>query len=222
MRNILLVICTVFLAANASSGQNNTDNDATYVKTITQRVEKLLVPMKLTDSLQYRKVRQIVVSQYLNLNKIHEEKDNQLKKEKSREGVDKEQRDRNIKLIEAEAGKHLYILHKEYLGDLSSNLSSEQVDQIKDGMTYGVLQVTYNAYADMIPTLKPAEKQQILSWLTEARELAMDAGTSDAKHQIFGKYKGRINNYLSSAGYDIQKERKAWEKRLKVEKSNGR
>lgn len=65
-------------------------------------------------------------------------------------------------------------------------------------------------------------KEQILTWLTEAVELAMDAGTSDGKHQIFGKYKGRINNYLSAEGYDLQKERKDREERLKTAKSNGR
>ena len=33
----------------------------------------------------------------------------------------------------------------------------------------------------------------------------MDGSTSDEKHAVFGKYKGRINNYLSKAGYDAKK-----------------
>ena len=222
MKKILTILTAIFLAWNVSFGQKNVERDEAYVKTITQRVEKILVPVNLTDSVKYRKVRDIVVAQYLNLNKIHEEKNSQVKNEKLKEPFEREQRDRNLKLIEEEAGKRLFVLHKEYVNQLSSNLTKDQVDQVKDGMTYGVLGVTYNAYSDMIPSLKPIEKEQILTWLTEARELAMDAGTSDGKHQIFGKYKGRINNYLSSAGYDIQKERKAWEERLKVAKSNGR
>ena len=32
----------------------------------------------------------------------------------------------------------------------------------------------------------------------------------------FGKYKGRINNYLSKRGYDLVKERKAWYERIKA------
>ena len=32
----------------------------------------------------------------------------------------------------------------------------------------------------------------------------------------FGKYKGRINNYLSKRGYNITKERAAWAERLKA------
>ena len=220
MKKILTVITMVFLTANISFGQENAERDIAYLKTITQRAEKILAPINLTDSVKHKKVRDSIVSQYLNLSKIHEEKNRQLKSEKLKAGIEKEQRDRNLKLIEDEASKHLFVLHKEYINQLSSLLTKEQVEGVKDGMTYGVLNVTYKAYSDMIPTLKSSEKEQILSWLTEARELAMDAGTSDGKHQIFGKYKGRINNYLSSAGYDIQKERKAWEERLKVAKSN--
>ena len=33
------------------------------------------------------------------------------------------------------------------------------------------------------------------------------------KHAWFGKYKGRINNYLSAAGYDLKKEGEDWQKR---------
>ena len=44
--------------------------------------------------------------------------------------------------------------------------------------------------------------------LTEAREHAMDASTSEEKHKWFGKYKGRINNYLSAAGYDLKQAEK--------------
>ena len=32
----------------------------------------------------------------------------------------------------------------------------------------------------------------------------------------YGKYKGRINNYLSKRGYDLVKERKAWYERIKA------
>jgi hypothetical protein len=78
------------------------------------------------------------------------------------------------------------------------------VDQVKDGMTYGVLRVTYDTYLRMMPDLREEQKRQIMAWLVEARELAMDEGTSEEKHKVFGKYKGRINNYLSAAGYDLK------------------
>ena len=68
----------------------------------------------------------------------------------------------------------------------------------------------------MIPTLKEEEKIQILAWLKEAREFSIDAENSNKKHEAFGKYKGRINNYLSKHGYDLVKEREEWYKRIKV------
>ncbi|MNR53744.1 hypothetical protein D3C85_1738080 [compost metagenome] len=42
----------------------------------------------------------------------------------------------------------------------------------------------------------------------------MDGGSSKEKHAWFGKYKGRINNYLSKEGYDLTKEREGWNKRI--------
>ena len=82
-------------------------------------------------------------------------------------------------------------------------------------MTFGVVKVTYDSYCNMIPSLTDEEKRQLMAWLIEAREHAMSAGSSKAKHAWFNKYKGRFNNYLSARGYDIQKERKEWEERLK-------
>jgi hypothetical protein len=72
----------------------------------------------------------------------------------------------------------------------------------------------------MIPSLTKAQKDQIMAWLVEAREHAMDAESSEKKHWWFGKYKGRINNYLSAQGYDLQKERKEWEERNKQKNKN--
>ena len=95
-------------------------------------------------------------------------------------------------------------------------LSPEQIEKVKDVMTFNVVHVTYDAQVDMIPTLTDEEKAQIMAWLKEARELALDAESSKKKHEVFGKYKGRINNYLSARGYDLVKEREAWYERIKA------
>jgi hypothetical protein len=68
----------------------------------------------------------------------------------------------------------------------------------------------------MIPTLIDAQKVKIFEWLKEARELAMDGESSEKKHAVFGKFKGRINNYLSSEGYDLKKETSDWQLRIKA------
>ena len=59
-------------------------------------------------------------------------------------------------------------------------------------------------------------RSQIYAWLIEAREFALDAENSNKKHAAFGKYKGRINNYLAKRGYDLKKEREEWYKRIKA------
>jgi heat shock gene repressor HrcA len=77
----------------------------------------------------------------------------------------------------------------------------------------------YRFYVDglMQPKmLTDEEKAQMYAWLCEARDLAIDAESSNKKHEVFNKYKGRINNYLSARGYDITQERKAWEERVKA------
>ena len=107
----------------------------------------------------------------------------------------------------------MHELHQRYLSKLSSVLTAEQVTKVKDGMTYSILPVTYSAYLDMLPDLTAAQRQQIMTWLAEAREHAMDAGSSEQKHAVFGTYKGRINNYLSASGIDMKKAEADWKKR---------
>jgi hypothetical protein len=138
---------------------------------------------------------------------------------KAKKGLTKEKREQLISDIETETDTRLDELHKEYLQKLSAELTTEEVEKVKDGMTYGVVPITYKGYIDMIPELTAEQKKQIMDWLIEAREHAMDAGSSEKKHWWFGKYKGRINNYLSAAGYDLKKEGEAWEKRRKAEKT---
>jgi len=50
----------------------------------------------------------------------------------------------------------------------------------------------------------------------------MDGGSSEEKHAEFGKYKGRINNYLSKAGYDMKQAEKDLAARQKAACRNDR
>ena len=167
-----------------------------YVENILNRSQKIVDSLDIHDVATEHNVRNIIANRYFLLNKIHEEnKDNA------------ERRD-------AELYKH----HFELVADLSLYIDDEQIEDVKDGMTYGVVPKTYQAHLDMIPSLKAEEKAQILAWLKEAREFAMDAENSNKKHAWFGKYKGRINNWLSARGYDLVKEREGWYKRIKENK----
>ncbi len=196
-----------------------TDKEAAYTRTITTRAEKIVATLGITDPSQEKKLVSTIADQYRNLNTIYTERDEQIKAVKQKE-QSKDATESELKKIEQTTNQKIAALHTTFLSSLSSSLSPEQVIKVKDGMTYNVVKVTYDAYVDMIPTLKNEQKQQIMDWLVEAREYAMDAESSDKKHWWFGKYKGRINNYLSKEGYDINEERKEWEKRKATAKQS--
>jgi Protein of unknown function (DUF3826) len=181
------------------------DPEKAYTQAITERADKNVAALGITDPAKATRVRDVIVQQYRDLRAIHDPRDARIKAAKDKAKENKEASDAEIKTAQDEAKAKLDKLHGEYLKKLSAELTPEQVDQVKDGMTYGVVEVTYNTYLKMYPDLKDDQKAQIKAWLVEAREIAMDGSTSNEKHAVFGKYKGRINNYLSKAGYDAKK-----------------
>ncbi|WP_258104712.1 DUF3826 domain-containing protein [Marinoscillum sp. MHG1-6] len=186
-----------------------------YVNVLKGRTAKFLDPMELGD--KYDEVQSIVIEQYCNLSAIHDSCDTRKVALRPLE-ISKEEKDQMIVNLENERDRKLYIRHNAYLAQLlGAGLTNEQVDQIKDGMTYSVFPNTYASFLDMIQTLTDEQKKKIWTWLYEARERAMDQSSSDDKHKMFGKYKGRINNYLSGQGYDLNAESKAWHDRMRAE-----
>jgi hypothetical protein len=208
----ILILCSNIVFGQ--DAKNAEDTDVAYTRTITSRAEKIVSTLNISDSSKAKQAISIITNQYRDLNTIYTERDNQLKKIKQ-QGLTKKETDTAIKKIEAAVNNKITGLHTSFIAKLSSQLTPDQVIKVKDGMTYNVLNVTYTAYVDMIPSLTKEQKDQIMAWLVEAREYAMDGESSEKKHWWFGKYKGRINNYLSSQGYNITKEREEWEKRLK-------
>ena len=182
--------------------------DPKYVQTITGRSMKATDALGITWTPLGQNVLNIICNRYFKLNDIYSERDSV----KLKNGRIEELK----KLAEAQCDSKLYRSHYGFLADLSMYLNPQEIDKVKDVMTFDVVRVTYEAQCDMIPTLKEDEKKQIMAWLIEARELAIDAESSKKKHEVFGKYKGRINNYLTKRGYDLTKEREEWYKRVKA------
>ncbi|TKC10113.1 DUF3826 domain-containing protein [Pedobacter polaris] len=208
-----------FILINVTNtfAQNNPVSDKdTYVKVITERAAKIVAVLAIDDKAKAEKVTNTIRDQYSNLNDIYTARDLNIKSIKEKYKKNKAERDTAIAKENRAANVSLAKLHKKYLKNLSAQLTAKQIEQVKDGMTYGVVPLTYRAYQEQILTLTEDQKKQILVWLIEAREKAMDAESSDKKHAWFGKYKGKINNYLSAAGYDLKKEGIEWEKRRKA------
>jgi len=212
------MMAMLLLAGAAVKAQTLTqaEQDA-YTKAITDRSAKYVVAIGVTDttSKKFTKVRDILVGQYRALSTIHDASKAKAKEIKTAAGDDKAAANAQIALLDSAKAKQLAEQHNVFLTKLGKELSAEQVEKVKDQMTYNKVAVTYNAYLDELPQLTEEQKGKLKGWLVEAREKAIDAGSSDEKTAIFGKYKGRINNYLSAQGYDMKKAGEEWQKRIK-------
>jgi Protein of unknown function (DUF3826) len=223
MKGCLLIFIVFFLNTSAVVAQQVTgqnDQETAYNQAIQTRAEKIVASLGISDSAKFTSVTNLIAAQYKNLNTIYSERDLQVKLAKAAQ-ADSNHALTKVRLDEIKEATTLKVdaLHKIYISHLSQRLTDQQIDRVKDGMTYNVVNVTYRGYNQMIQTLTEPQKKQIMEWLIEAREHAMDAESSEKKHGWFGKYKGRINNYLSSAGFDLKKAGDEWAERIKAEKT---
>lgn len=205
----ILFLLFAFCKINAQQYKN-----PEYIKVTNERAAKIVAKLELANPAKEKAVTDVIAQQFRDLSKIQEERDTEIKKVKADSTLSKEKQNEKIEKLKADANKSIDKLHAAYLKKLGKHLNEAKIIEVKDGMTYGVLPITVTAYNDMIPTLTKEEKEYIYNALVEAREHAMDGGSSDEKHAWFGKYKGRINNYLSKRGYDLNKEREGWNKRI--------
>jgi Protein of unknown function (DUF3826) len=107
--------------------------------------------------------------------------------------------------------------HDRWLARLNALLAPAQVAAIEDQMTAHKVEVTYRAYQQIFPGLKPAENAFILRSLEAARNQAVDAQSMHEKSDFFKKYKIRIEAYLTAQGYDVRASYKAFGARLRAE-----
>lgn len=169
------------------------DQSEEYRRVVTGRAEKIVDPMGIDDSAQRDRVVELIADQYVALSEAHDSRDQRLASGDEHEAAVRDASHRQV--VE---------LHRKFVAALYAELSHEQVEAVKDGMTYGVLPNTYRGYLRLIPSATDEQKRMIHANLIEAREHAMDAGSSKEKHGWFGKYKGRINNRLSADGIDLK------------------
>lgn len=186
------MLCALPTKSQAAEPSAASAEAAAHLQVLTNRTAKIVDALKLEDPELATRVRDEIAQQYLALGKLHD------------------------------AGQPepaaLDALHRRFVARLAAQLTPAQVDQVKDGMTYGVVPITFDGYQQMLPELTDEQRHEIHAQLLEAREYAMDAGSSDAKHAVFGKYKGRINNYLSRAGIDLKQAEKEWAARRQAAK----
>ena len=200
MKKTLSILVAGLLAVSAFAAETNSMSEpveAKYNAAIEGRTADILKILTLSDTNRPTKVHDIIIAQYRALNAWHDENDAKLKAAKA---------DTNAT---AQIRASLKTLHDDFLSKLAENLSPEQIEKVKDKMTYGKVQFTFAGYVAQYPNLSDENKAQILKLLKQAREEAMDGGSAAEKTAVFQRYKGKINNYLSKQGVHAAKQKTA-------------
>ncbi len=189
------------------------------LEVLQERSGKIVDTLGIEDPAKATQVRDIIVDQYFALRVIHADRDAALAaalEAAAGEGLDKAATDEKLKAVREAAQAQATELNNQFVKTLESQLSPEQVDKVKDGMTYSVAPGTYRVYIEMYPMLTDEQKQFVHDRLYEARELAMTGGSSKEKHDFFGKAKGKINNYISRSGINMKEAAAAFREREKA------
>lgn len=177
--------------------------DALYENVLDDRVLKIVEALALTDSAVSNHVRGILIDHYHALRARDEAIDDELSDIPKGSDQWLSQRDAMVTVMSPP-------LHDRFLARLAKYLTPQQIEVIKDKMTYGKVKFTYDAYCMIVPGLNDADKAKIMDLLKQAREVAIDGGNASEKSAIFQKYKDRINTYLATQGVDVEKALKEW------------
>ena len=200
---VLIFCATAISPASAQPATNAVENsEAAYTRTITKRSADIVAVLALHDAALSNRVQEILIAQYRALNAWHETHDAGIKTLSQAANATNKEAAAKAKEQIAQIQATLKPVHDSFLAKLAADLTPGQVETVKDKMTYGKVKVTYDAYCKFNPTLTDEEKAHILALLKEARELAMDGGSAEEKTALFGKYKGKINNYLAAQGHN--------------------
>lgn len=208
MMNRILSLLTLFLFSaivSAADIKLNTRNlPVDVVAEAQQKTAKVMDKLSLTNDSIRENIQIVIANRYMELREIHLNYDERNRKIEAM-GLPKEKAADELERSYYQYNSDLYRSRFGYIAWLSFYLNNEQVETIKDAMTYNLFQVRYNDFLDLLPNLTEADKNRVHHWLVEAREFSMDFETPRKMRQMFTKYRGRINNYLSSRGYDLRK-----------------
>ena len=203
---VLLLTVLLFVSAHAqySAGPaQKSEIEAAYTLAIDKRAAAIVTALDLKDPAKASRVTEVLTNQYRSLRQRDETIDTKLKTATNDPSGVKPDRAVLFQTLSKP-------LRDEFLSKLSNDLSPQQIEIVKDRMTYNKLKVTYDAYCAIIPNLTEADKAKIMEQLILARDEDIDGGSADEKSAIFQKYKERINEYLTAHGHDVAKAYKDW------------
>jgi hypothetical protein len=197
-----------FAVAQSTDPFTREEREVAYAEAIARRSSAILELLALNDAAKSNRLQSILMAQYRALRARDEAMDEMF----AVLARDVPHAATNRAAILPIISKPL---HEQFFARLAAELAPEQVELVKDKMTYHKVEVTYKAYCDILPSLDSSDKTMILAALKEAREEAISGGSADEKSAIFQKYKDRINVRLNAKGFDVAKATREWEARQK-------
>src|SRR5690554_1355839 len=125
---VFIVVGTLVIYAQKPTSEA----DRQYLDVLKKRSEKILDQyVNLPPGETREKVRDLMVKQYWDLNKVHDKKDSRIQELKKSGKKDLE---KAVNKEEVKAERKLLKLQKKYLRNLSKLLNTQQIDGIKEGM----------------------------------------------------------------------------------------
>lgn len=200
----------VFAQEEVTPAASPEDRESFYTQTIEHRTEDILKVLALKDAAKTARVHDAIILQYRSL-----------RARDAAVGAKLRETGKTNDAAAARSGLTRSLskpLHEWFVGVLALDLTPEQVDTVKDQMTFNKVKVTFDAYCNIIPNLTDADKAKIQELLKAAREEAVDGGSAGEKSAAFQKYKDQINEYLNANGHDVAKAYQEWEAKLAAQK----
>ena len=204
-------ICRLSALAQTSTPASEADKEAIYTTSIEDRATEVVKGLSLTNLAAAGRVHDLLIAQY----RVMRARDALINAQLKATGKEVNYPNRAERLMAESKPLHDYFFSK-----LSELLTPEQIEAIKDKLTYNKVKVTFDAYAAIVPGLTDGDKAKILELLQAAREEAVDGGNAPEKSQIFQKYKDQINDYLNAHGHDVPKAYKEWDEKQAAAKTN--
>lgn len=190
--------------------------------TLEKHIKPVLAALHLSDVDAAAKVHEILAAQLQALSVWHAQNDSQLKAlwnefNQARSKMNVTNADAALAKIDGVYAS-FKTQHEKFLTDLAAVLTPAQVEAVKDALTINKVEVTYNVYLQIFPTLTGAQKAVVLQDLKDAREQAIDCEAMTEKSAFFKKYKIKIeDDYLTAQGFDPKQARKDFAAKQKAE-----
>jgi hypothetical protein len=198
------LLAMVFLTSYATAYSQATATSKTAVSESIQRADHIMSVLNIRDAQKSARVKQVLTQHLDTLNKILDERKADMNAATAQAAGNKDMADLLGTAAWNKTTSKLNKLHPRFLGTISKELTLEQVEKVKDAMTENGLSREYNNFLAMFPKMNDVQKAQVKAYLLEARENAMVADSENARKEWFIKFRGRANNFLDAAGFDLR------------------